>query len=372
VSRLESDVIVIGAGVIGCAVAFELAEVGLRVRVIDARTPGAGASQASAGVLAPSVEGHGSPVLRTLGRRSLDLYPTFVERVVAASGHPVEFQRPGTLEVATTADERARLERSSVELAAERIENHWLDAAALGDREPNLGPHVIGGRQIPGHAAVHVPALTSALAAALARRGMEVTSGAAASRLSADGADVVVHTGEGPLRARHVVMAVGSWAAGLVPSGGIAVPVRPIRGQLLHLGAPPDTLRHVVWGADVYLVPWADGTIFAGATSEDVGFDERTTASGVAGLLDAAIALVPALAAATFLDARRGLRPASPDDLPYVGRSAVLPGLVYACGHYRNGALLAPLTAALVTGIVGGAPPDPALGVLAPARAGRL
>jgi len=372
VSRLESDVVVIGAGVIGCAVAFELAEAGMQVRVIDARAPGAGASQASAGVLAPSVEGHGSPVLRSLGRRSLEAYPAFVERVVAASGLAVEFQRLGTLEVATSPDHRAALERSSVELAAEGVESHWLDAAVLTDREPNLGPHVIGGRQIPAHAVVHVPALTAALAAALARRGVEVASAMAASRLASDGDDVVVHTDAGPLRARQVVMAVGSWAAGLVPPGGTAAPVRPIRGQLLHLGAPPDTLRHVVWGADVYLVPWSDGTIFVGATSEDVGFDERATASGVAGLLDAAIALVPALAGATFVEARRGLRPASPDDLPYVGRSAVMPGLVYACGHYRNGALLAPLTAALVAGIVGGASPDPALTALAPARAGRL
>ena len=145
-----------------------------------------------------------------------------------------------------------------------------------------------------------------------------------------------------------------------------------MRGQLLHLAVPPRTLRHVVWGTEVYLVPWRDGTVFAGATSEDVGFDERTTASGVASILDAAIALVPALAGATFLEARRGLRPASPDDLPYIGRSSILPGLVYACGHYRNGVLLAPLTAALVAGVVQGDDSDEALGALHPSRAGRL
>ncbi len=362
----------IGAGVIGCAAAFELAEAGARVRVIDARTPSAGASQASAGVLAPYVEGHGSPVLRALGRRSLDLYPSFVERVVAASGREVEFDRIGTLEVAATEDERTRLERSSLELGGEGVEAHWLDAAGLADREPNLAPHVIGGRQIPIHAVVHVPNLTVALAEGLARRGVEMTTGCAASRLAADGDAVVVHTEAGPLRAAQVVMAVGSWAPGLVPPGSSALPVRPIRGQLLHLAVPPRTLRHVVWGADVYLVPWRDGTVFVGATSEDVGFDERNTAAGVAGLLDAAIRLVPALAGATFLEARRGLRPGSPDELPYVGRSAVLPGLVYACGHYRNGALLAPLTAALVAGLVRGEAADDALAPLAPARAGRL
>ena len=142
----RADVLVIGAGIIGCSVAFELAEAGAAVRVIDARTPGAGASQASAGVLAPYVEGHGSPVLRALGRRSLDLYPRFVERVVAGAGRPVEFERLGTLEVATTADDKARLDRSADELAADGVDcRTGSTPAALAELEPQLGPHAIGG-----------------------------------------------------------------------------------------------------------------------------------------------------------------------------------------------------------------------------------
>ncbi len=323
-------------------------------------------------MLAPYLEGHGSPVLRALGRRSLDLYPRFVERVVAGAGRPVEFERLGTLEVATTADEKARLDRSAAELAANGVEARWLAPPALADLEPKLGSHAIGGLQIPLHAVVHVPNLTAALVDAAVRRGAVFSTGVAAARLSADGAGIAVHTASEVIRANRVVIAAGTWASNLVPPGSSPLPVRPVRGQLLYLAAPPGTIRHVVWGADVYLVPWQDGTIFAGATSEDVGFDERTTASGVGGLLAAAIALVPALAGATFVEARRGLRPASPDGLPYVGSSAVLPGLVYACGHYRNGALLAPLTAALVAGLVRGAGADEALGPLVPSRAGRL
>ena len=140
--------IVIGAGIIGCSVAFELAEAGAAVRVIDARTPGAGASQASAGVLAPYLEGHGSPVLRALGRRSLDLYPRFVERVIAGAGRPVEFEQLGTLEVATTAEEKARLDRSAAELTANGVEARWIAPPALADLEPKLGSHAIGGLQI--------------------------------------------------------------------------------------------------------------------------------------------------------------------------------------------------------------------------------
>ena len=307
-----------------------------------------------------------------LGRRSLDSYGAFVERAVGASGRPVEFERLGTLEVATTAQRRAQLEQSSQELAAEGVDWQWLDAAALASEEPALGPHVLGGRRIPLHAAVHVPALVAALAEAAARRGAVFVTGVAVSRLVPDGDALAVHTGATIRHAHHVVMAAGTWAPMLMPAGSSPLPVHPVRGQLLHLAVPPRTLRQVVWGTEVYLVPWRDGTVFAGATSEDVGFDERTTAGGVASILDAAIALVPALAGATFLEARRGLRPASPDNLPYIGRSAILPGLVYACGHYRNGVLLAPLTAALVAGLVQGDDSDEALGALHPSRAGRL
>ncbi len=368
----DADVIVIGAGVVGCAVAFELAEAGARVHVVDARAPGEGASQASAGVLAPYLEGHGSPPLRRLGRRSLDLYQGFIDRVTAASGQVVEYDRLGTLEVALTADDAAALQRSAAELGAEGVETHWISPPALTELEPHLVPRAVGGLQIPIHAAVHVPALTTALAEAGRRRGVVFSTGVAASRLAADADGVAVSVPDGVLRAPLVVMAAGTWAPSLVPPGSSPLPVRPVRGQLLYLSAPPRTLRHVIWGGHVYLVPWRDGTIFVGATSEDVGFDERNTAAGVASLLDAAIDLVPELAGATFVAARRGLRPASPDALPYVGRSAVLPGLIYACGHYRNGALLAPLTAALVARLAAGDGADEALQTLAPSRAGRL
>lgn len=371
-SARDLDVIVIGGGVIGCAVAFELAEAGARVRLIDGRQPGAGASQASAGILAPYVEGHDSKPLRDLGRRSLDLYEAFVARAVAASGQPVEWERRGTLEIAASDADVARLTRARATIAAEAVPGQWLEGEALHQAEPAVSTDVRGALRIPSHAAVNLPALTTALADAAAARGAELTTGVTASAIAADGAGVAVQTSAGRLHAAQVVLAAGAWAGPLVPAGAAVLPVRPVRGQLLHLGTAPGTLRHVVWASDVYLVPWNDGTVLVGATQEEVGFDERATAAGVARLLSAATALVPALADATFLDARRGLRPGSPDDLPYVGRSAVLPRLIYACGHYRNGALLAPLTAALVRELVAGHDSDPALALLAPARAGRL
>jgi glycine oxidase len=372
VQQSAVDVLVIGGGVIGCAIAFELAEAGASVRVLEGRRTGAGASQASAGILAPHVEGHDERVLRTLGRRSLDLYEAFVARAVARSGLPVEFARCGTLEVAITDADLRRLELARQTIAAEGVAGEWLEGAALRAAEPALGPSARGALRIPSHAAVNVPALTAALAAAAVGCGAELLTGVAATAIGRTPEGLAVQTSGGVVRAARVVLAAGAWAAALAPAGADPLPVRPVRGQLLHLATAPGTVHHVAWASDVYLVPWADGTVLVGATSEDVGFDERVTAAGVAQLLRAATVLVPALAGATFVEARRGLRPGSPDGLPYIGGSEILPGLIYACGHYRNGALLAPLTAALVRQLVRGDSADPALAAVAPSRAGRL
>jgi glycine oxidase len=301
------------------------------------------------------------------------MYEAFVARAVERSGLPVEFAWRGTLEVAVTGADVQRLARAQRVIAAEGVPGQWLEGQALVDVEPALHPAVRGALQIPSHAVVNVPALTAALAAAAVASGAELMVGVAATSIARAAGGLVVQTSGGAaVHAAQVVLAAGAWAAALTPVGADTMPVRPVRGQLLHLATPPGTVRHVAWASDVYLVPWSDGTVLVGATSEDVGFDERATAGGVSRLLAAATALVPALAEATFLEARRGLRPGSPDELPYIGRSEVLPGLVYACGHYRNGVLLAPLTAALVRRLVEGDGADDALAHVAPSRAGRL
>jgi glycine/D-amino acid oxidase-like deaminating enzyme len=175
------------------------------------------------------------------------------------------------------------------------------------------------------------------------------------------------------LRARSVVLAAGAWS-GQVRLDGIedSVPVKPIRGQLLHLrwqGAP---VQRVTWDERCYTIPWADGTLLVGATVEDAGFEERTTVAGVRDLLEAACDLLPHAWTAHVLSARVGLRPASPDGLPIIGWSDVLPGLMYATAHYRNGVLLTPLTAQLVADAIVERRLDPALELTRPGRFGRL
>jgi glycine oxidase len=300
------------------------------------------------------------------------MYDEFVRRVAAQSGRPVEFREAGTLEIAVDDADIARFTASAASLAGAGVTAEWLDADRARALEPTLGPHVAGALRIPSHAIVNVPAFTEASAAAAKSVGATFREGVAVAGLDADADGPVVVMPQGTLRAPCVVLATGAWSGALAAPGGVPPPVRPVRGQLLHLRTPPGTVRHVLWGADVYLVPWSDGTIYAGATSEEVGFDERTTADGVLGLLASTAALAPGLEDAEFLGARAGLRPGTADGLPFIGCSDVLPGLVYACGHYRNGALLAPITASLVARVIAGDASDAALPLVAPSRAGRL
>ncbi len=364
---------VIGSGVIGCAVAFELARRGASVEVVDQRPPAMGATQASAGMLAPYHEAREGTPLFDLTTRSLELYDEFIAHVSSASGVTVPYRRTGTIQVAVTESSVRQLRETAKMLERRGVAAEVMSAANVRTEEPRLTGAVRGGLFIPSHGCVAAANLTRALATAARRHGAQIVEGGSVRRISRDGADLVVETDRGRLSGDAVVLAAGSWSAGIELAGTPArVPVRPVRGQLLHLSSSEPVIRRVTWSDRCYMVPWADGTLLVGATSEEVGFDERTTAAGVRGLLDAAVDLVPALETAGFVGARVGLRPATPDDLPVIGASSAIPGLVYATGHYRNGVLLAPLTAQLVADALLAGLQDPVLEHLDPGRFGNL
>jgi glycine/D-amino acid oxidase-like deaminating enzyme len=275
------SVIVIGAGVVGATIAWELASAGARVRLIDARTPGDGATRASAGVLAPYIEGHPASPLRDLGRESLDLYDAFIARLKDDSHSEVVYERSGTLEVALTVEEAERLGAESGALFKDGVEARWVPPALLPEIEPGVSPRAEGGLLVPMHGYVGVSSLTAAAVTAALGRGAQVVveTGAITVRPSAGGG-VVVQTAAGSMEADRAVLAAGSWSSRITIEGAAAVPIRPIRGQLLQLAAPRGLLRRVIWGSAGYLVPWPDGSVLVGATVEDVGFDEGLDAGG--------------------------------------------------------------------------------------------
>jgi len=355
---------VIGAGVVGTAIAHELASRGADVHLLDSRGIGLGATRASAGILAPQIEGH-IPELRRLAACSLSMYDAFIGRVEEDSGRTVEYHRDGTIQVALHDDEVAQLSDDARSLAGHDIEHAWLDGAAARQLEPALVGTLAAGLVVPSHGHVRATQLAAALAAAAQARGARVSTAAV---LGIEGLEhsATVTTTEGVIGSDGVVVASGSWMIDSSP--GAPPPVRPIRGQLVQLRASHPIASRVVWGRDCYIVPWRDGTAYVGATVEDVGFDEHATADGVRGLLQAAIAIMPSLAHAQFEQVRVGLRPRGVDELPVIGRSQRMRRVFYAVGHYRNGVLLAPLTASLLADLVLDGRERPELALVTPAR----
>jgi glycine oxidase len=371
------EIVVVGAGIVGCAIAYELSRRGASVVVVDDRAPGMGATQASAGVLAPFIEArHDGPLLE-LTARSLGLFDEFIARIRSDSDSTVTYERTGTLDVALDVDSFADLREMHARLTSRRVVADLLDAAAVGQVEPHLSSGAVGGLLIPTHGFVAAAELTRALAAGARRRGATFVEGGRVTRVTRDGSALRLLTaGTSPrtLRADVAIVAAGSWAGAVRLEGvNTPVPVRPIRGQLLHLHwSGAQQLRRILWSERCYVVPWRDGTVLVGATEEDAGFDERTTLAGVQDLIGAACELLPSAWTASLLAAKVGLRPGTPDHIPIIGWSSVLPNLMYATGHYRNGILLAPLTAELVVTAVLDGRTDPMLELTRPQRFGNL
>jgi len=367
------DVIVIGSGIVGCSVAYELARRGASVDIVDERGVALGATQASAGMLVPYHEAGGDSPLLPLATASLDLYDDFIEAVSADSGVRIPYHRTGSLEVAMNDAEFAALRACADALRERGVPSMLLDRAGARTEEPHLAADVVGALLVEPHGFVAAADFTRALAIAARARGARVVEQSRVRRVVRAGSDMSVETERGTLAASCVVLAAGTWISRIDIDGPtVRVPVRPVRGQLLHLGWNGTPLRRITWSHSCYLVPWDDGTLLVGATVEDAGFDERATVAGVRDLLDGVCETVPHAWTATFRAARVGLRPATPDNLPIIGSSEAVPNLFYAAGHYRNGVLLAPVTARLLADAMLEGRLDPLLEPVSPRRFGGL
>ena len=369
-SMPDCDVAVVGAGVIGGAITYELVARGASVTLLDSRGAGLGSTQAAAGMLVPYLEGFGRPIL-PLATRSLEMYDAFIDRVSRDAGIGIEYRRTGSLQVVTADDPGEQLERIAEDARRVGVECELLDAQAAREAEPQLTPDVAAALFVKSHGFVAAMDLSSALAAAAIKHGARIRVPARAQRIENRGEHVEIHLeNDSSIAARHAVIAAGSWSGQIAIDGVPPLPVKPVRGQLVQLAWDGPALHRIVWGPRCYLVPVSAGSLLVGATVEDAGFDERTTVAGVRDLLDAACDLVPHLWQATFVGARVGLRPATADEMPIIGRSKTVPGLIYATGHYRNGVLLAPLTARAVADLVLDNREDPLLAAVRPQRFG--
>ena len=360
----------IGGGVVGLSIAWRARRAGLSVAVAD-ETPGRGASWMAAGMLAPVTEAHyGEEDLLRLNLRSAELYPGFVHELEDAAGMSTGFRSCGTVAVARDVDENAALEdlyrfQIRLGLTVERLTSR--ECRAL---EPALAPRIRGGIAIDGDHQVDNRALVTALVRACERAGVVMVPERAAEVLGGDVVRGVALRSGSTLDCAAAVLAAGCGSGEVrgLPRDA-TVPVRPVKGQLLHLRDPsavPLTTR-VVRGLDVYLLSRGDGRVVVGATVEEQGHDAAATAGGVYQLLRDAYELVPGIAELEFHEVVAGLRPGTPDNAPLIGPTS-LQGLVIATGHYRNGILLAPVTAHAVVALLTGAGVPDGLDAFSPAR----
>ncbi|GEJ58634.1 glycine oxidase ThiO [Anaeromyxobacter diazotrophicus] len=353
---MRHDVVVIGAGVQGCAVALRLAQAGKDVLVLERSIPGAEASSAAGGILSPGVEAVEPGPFYALCRASLARYPALVREVEAATGVAVGYREGGTLEVALE-DDHAQL----LAARAERLERQGLPAEVLDDAaarrlEPGLSPETRGALFFPDEASLDPRLLSRALYLAARAAGARFQTGQVLRIVHEGGRAVAVEHDAGRLDAGAVVLAAGAWSA-LVPGSGLPRgAVRPVRGQIALLDTRQRLLSRVVFSDKGYVVPRADGRLLCGSTMEEVGFEKAVTAGGLHRVLGMALELAPALEHVPVVETWSNFRPASPDGAPVLGPSSVA-GLFYATGHTRNGILLTAITADAVAAAVLGQPP---------------
>jgi len=348
-----TDVAIVGGGIMGCAVALRLAARGLGVTVIERGIPGAEASSAAAGILGPQMEAEAPGPLLDLGLRSRALYPALAAELREATGIDIGYEKSGVLAVALDGASAAELTARRAWQMARGLRVEPLSSDTVRVLEPNLGAEVRGALRFTDDAQVNARELARAFSQAAALAGARFLVGRYVRRVVVRGGVAVGVELDGEvLSAGAVVVAAGSWS-GVVEGGGVpATVVRPARGQLVSIETRPPLFRHVlsVHGRG-YLVPRRDGTVIAGSTVEMAGFRKEVTVGGMEQILGLARTLVPALADAPVTASWSNFRPYTEDHLPVLGLTPVR-GLVLATGHYRNGILLAPVTAEAIAELV--------------------
>jgi glycine oxidase len=368
-TQKTTDVIIIGGGVIGCAIAYHLAKAGVKATVLERAHVAAEASSAAAGLIAPLAEVKERGPFLDLCVTSGRLFPQEVQDIELASGMNVGYVQSGFLQLAFSPAEEEALKARLVQQQDTGLRQEWLGAKQVLSVEPGVNSAVLGGIYSPEEPHIDSQRLTEAYAKAATALGGDIRTGIEVTSLLRNGDRVRgVRSSSGIIYAAQTVLAAGAWTAKLARQLGWELPIRPVRGQMLAFADAGQPIRRVVWGKGAYLVPKANDTVFVGATVEDVGFRRRTTTSARDWMLRSARTLVPALSSAHVARHWAGFRPATVDHLPILGPLPGWEGVSVASGHFRNGILLAPLTARLATQWLTDGETDVPLEPFSPAR----
>ena len=364
-----SDVIIVGGGVIGLAIARALGLRGVtKVTLIERGQPGAEASWAAGGILAPQVEADHPDDFFRLAAASRDLYPAFAASLKSESGVDVELDQTGTIYAGFTDEDEKDLRARYEWQSSEGLSVEWLTAEEAHQLEPHVSPRVQCGLRFPNDYQIENRRLVEALLIANDKLGMRLLKDTVVGELRIEGGRIMgVETSSGFAAAPVVVLAAGAWTS-LIKSNGAQIQIEPVRGQMLCFESRPQIVRHVIYSSRGYLVPRRDGRLLAGSTTEQAGFDKRVTGEGERAIRSMANEIAPTTEHLPLIGSWAGFRPRAADDLPVLGPDPEIDGLFYATGHYRNGILLTPITAdSIAAAIVDGVAP-PMLAVFSPDR----
>jgi glycine oxidase len=348
------QVLVVGGGIQGLATAIALAREGHDVQLLERETPGQRASWVAAGLLTPSTPWKYPRGLIELCQRSEALYEDFVADLLEHTGCDPQYEVGGMLYPAGLGSDAERLEQDTRRRRELGFDVELLDRAGLDELQPGFAPAVTGAAWQPHSARVRPPRLLAGMRRRAEQVGVLTTSHCDVQRLLGDARGVtgVSVRGGQAMEAERVVLAAGAWSGGLAATLGLTVDVRPVRGQILLLRGEPGLLGPTINDGECYLVPRADGRILVGSTMEDVGFEDYSTPEAIGRLRRLAHELFPVTESMQEETDWAGLRPGTPDRLPFIGAVPEVPGLLLATGHYRNGILLAPITAQIVCDLI--------------------
>jgi glycine oxidase len=355
-ANTSADVVIVGGGVIGLSIARELALRGVRdVTVIERGDFGKEASWAAGGILAPQVEADRPDEFFKLACASRDLYPAFAQALQDETGIDVQLDQTGTLYIGFTEQDEHEMRRRFDWQTRAVLRVEWLSREDARRLERNISPNVRCALRFPDDWQVENRRLTEALLASNRRLGVQLIANSEVRSVRIENGRVTgIESAKRFIDTATVVIAAGAWTSNISTSAtnSSAVQIEPVRGQMLCFQTEPALTRHVIYSSRGYLVPRRDGRLLAGSTSEHVGFDKRVTDEGVVSIKSMAFEIAPGLQSAALVDSWAGFRPHAPDDLPVLGPAADIDALFYATGHYRNGILLAPITAEIIADAV--------------------
>jgi glycine oxidase len=350
------DAAVIGGGIIGCAIAWRLGQNGMRVVVIERGENGCEASWAAGGMLAPLAEAHHADAFFELAVASRAMYADFACELHKSTGIDIEYRTEGTLYLALSAADEEELEQRWQWQHEAGLNLKKLSAECVRKLEPALNPELRWALRFPDDHQVNNRRLMKALIAATRKAGVEFWTHTTATDLAIANSRVIgLATTRGEVKTSTIIVAAGCWSSLLRVNDHGPIKdflVEPVRGQMIALEMPVPALQHVVYSNRSYLVPRLSGVVIAGSTTEQVGYDKRITAGGLASIIDRAIEIAPVLSNQILVETWAGLRPRTKDEWPILGSDPRISGLVYATGHYRNGILLTPVTAQAISEFV--------------------